>query len=75
MEASQKQIQFKYFDNYRVTHHIGSDLIEIEIQKCIKTILRGKKYYWKRIYLGHYTPIKIALEFYDKSREEEKNNA
>ena len=67
MNTKEKQITFEFFDNYRVTHHIGSELIEIERWLEPKF---GKKRVWKRIYVGHVNPIRMALDFYDKSVKE-----
>lgn len=75
MKVETRQTEFEFFDRYRVTHHIGSGLIEIEVYDCVKTILSGKKWFWKRIYFGHSNPIESALEFYQKSRKEEQNQA
>ena len=71
METRSKQTEFKYFDIYRVSHHIGSELIEIEVKQFKSNWFRGKEY-WKRIYFGHPEPIKMALEFYEKSKKEEE---
>ncbi len=70
METQKKQIEFKYFDIYRVSHHIGIELIEIEVKQYKSNWFREKEY-WKRIYFGHSEPIKMALEFYEKSKKEE----
>ncbi len=70
MNTKEKQITFEFFDEFKVTHHIGSELIEIE--RWLEPSL-GKKRTWKRIYFGHVNPIRMALNFYDKSVEEQQN--
>ena len=67
----QRQIEFKYSGDYRITHHIGSELIEIEIFEYKENWFGKVSTYWKRIYLGHPYPIEKALAFYKQSRIEE----
>ena len=72
--SGQKKIEFKMFDNYRVTHHLGSELIEIQVLRHKKSWFTDK-YVWERIYMGHADPIQFSLEFWEKSRKEEKSKA
>lgn len=37
MNITEKKIEFKMFDNYRVTHHLGSELIEIQVLRRKKS--------------------------------------
>lgn len=72
MKPTEKTIEFKFIHNYKVTHHIGSELIEIQ-ELVHKKTLFVDKYVWKRIYFGHSNPIQFAIDFYNKSKKEESN--
>lgn len=71
MDIKEKKIEFKDFDNYRVTHHLGSELIKIEVLRYKKSWFT-KKHVWEKIYFGHASPIQFSLDFYNKSRKEER---
>lgn len=71
MKVETRQVEFDHLDRFRVTHHIGSGLIEIESREYRSSFFGGK-WYWKRIYLGHASPIEKAMKFYSESREIEK---
>lgn len=62
--------EFKDMGNYRVTYHKGSELIEIEEYTYRNPIIGGKKWYWKRIYIGFASRIETALELYNKNKKE-----
>jgi len=55
-------------ERYRFTFHPlfngESGLLKIEEFHYKKTFL-GKMTYWKRIYFGHDTPIREAIQFFD----------
>ena len=74
MDVKEKKIEFKYFDNYKVTHHLGSELIQIEVLRHKKNWFTDK-YVWEKIYFGHSNPIQFSLDFYNKSCEEELSKA
>lgn len=74
MDITEKKIEFKMFGNYRVTHHLRSELIEIEVLRHKKSWFTDK-YVWERIYIGHVDPIQFSLEFWEKSRKEENAKA
>ena len=74
MDITEKKIEFKMFDNYRVTHHLGSELIEIQVLVHKKNWFTDK-YVWERIYFGHANPIQFSLDWWNKSRKEEKDKA
>jgi hypothetical protein len=74
MNTKKKTKEFKHFDDYRVSHHIGSELIEIEVLRARKTWYGLKKWEWNRIYFGHSTPMEWAVNFYQESKEEESGN-
>lgn len=67
MKETAKSFEFKVFDNYRVTRHIGSELIEIEVLVHKKSWFTDK-YVWERIYMGHALPIQTCLDFYNKEK-------
>ena len=73
MDIKEKKIEFKVFDNYRVTHHLGSDLIKIEVLRHKKSLFT-EKHVWEKIYFGHASPIQFSLDFYNKSLEEERKS-
>lgn len=55
---------------YRFTFHPlfngESGLIEIEERFLVRSWFK-KKYFWKRIYFGHTTPIEESMKFYNES--------
>lgn len=70
MEIQKVQTEFKDMGEYRVIYHKGSELIEIEEYTYINTILSGKKWHWKRVYLGFASRLETALELYHKHKKD-----
>lgn len=48
---------------YRITRHIGSEVIEIE-----ERVGTWWGSYYKRLYFGHINPLEEALEFFKQSK-------
>ena len=70
MKISKTTTEFEDMGEYRVTYHKGSELIEIEEYTYVNTILSGKKWYWKCIYMGFASRLETALNLYNKSKKE-----
>ncbi len=71
MNISKTSVEFKDIDNYRVTYHKGSELIEIEEYVFKKTILSGY-WYWKRIYMGFSSTIEISMKLFNQMKNENR---
>ena len=70
MKIRTDQITFDFFDDYRVTYHRDSSLIEIERWACKKSFFR-KKWYWKLVYFGCPEPIEKAVDLFRECKKEE----
>ncbi len=52
---------------YRITRHIGSEVIQIE--ELVKNGFWGKhNMVYKRIYFGHIDPLEEAIKFFKESK-------
>lgn len=70
MKEEKRSVEFEHFNNYKVTHHIGSDIIEIEKMELETPFLRNNKWVWNRVYMGPVGVIEKVLKFYKKSKKE-----
>lgn len=52
---------------FRITKHLGSNLIEIE--QLVPNGFWGKsQMVYKRVYMGHIDPLRDAVEFFDNPK-------
>lgn len=70
MELESITTEFKDVGNYRVTYHAGSNLMEIEEYTYTPKFFGGRKYYWKRIYMGYVSRIETALKLFNESKKQ-----
>lgn len=71
MKENSVSKEFEFLgSHYRVTRHIGSEVISLD--ELVPNGFWGKaNMVYKRIYMGHTDPLEEALKFFNESKREE----
>lgn len=69
MKEESRQVEFKFFDDFRVSHYLGSGVIKVERLKVWRHwITKERKSKWETLYFGHVDPLEKVVEFHKSNK-------